>query len=209
MKNLNSLPTETRAVFLKLSETNLVKDYTFVGGSALSIYLNHRQSEDIDLFTWEANINRAEILNTLKEQFADGFNIQSISDKQMDASVGNVKLTFFANNWEALHQRTPLINNIQIASPDLITGMKLNTLFLRAKFRDYYDLYVINKELYSLSEMYGFVKNIMPQITDKLFQMALIFTDDIEEDNIKHLKPKYKVSIKQIQKHFETKLKTR
>ena len=56
MKNLDSLPKKTKQVFLDLSETEVVKNYTFVGGSALSVYLNHRKSEDIDLFTWNKEI---------------------------------------------------------------------------------------------------------------------------------------------------------
>ena len=85
--------------------------------------------------------------------------------------------------------------------------MKLNTLFLRAKFRDYYDLYVISKEIYSISQMYEIIVRYLPHINMKLFQMALIFTDDIEEDNIKHLEPKYEISILDIQKHFQKEIK--
>ncbi|MCF8296250.1 MAG: nucleotidyl transferase AbiEii/AbiGii toxin family protein [Saprospiraceae bacterium] len=206
MKNLDSLPLKTKQVFLELSTTDFVKDYTFVGGSALSIYLNHRKSEDIDLFTWNSKIERNTIIEALKKVFSDNFNIESISEKQMDVRVLDVKLTFFANGWEKLKEGKPLVNNIQIAPMEILTAMKLNTLFLRAKFRDYYDLFVINKEEYSISDMYEIIKNFMPQINKKLFQMALIFTDDIEEDNIEYLEPKYKVKITDIQKHFEKKV---
>ena len=40
---------ETEKVLNILSEEEGIKDYVFVGGSALSYYLNHRLSEDIDL----------------------------------------------------------------------------------------------------------------------------------------------------------------
>jgi hypothetical protein len=43
----------------------------------------------------------------------------------------------------------------------------------------------------------------MPEINKKLFQTALVFTDDIKEDNINHLKPKYDVNSDKIRKHFE------
>jgi len=43
----------------------------------------------------------------------------------------------------------------------------------------------------------------MPEINKKLFQTALVFTDDIEEDNIGHLKPKYDVNLDKIRKSFE------
>ena len=53
MKKLNSLPKQTQEVFIKLSELEILNDYTFVGGSAISIYLNHRKSEDFGLFYME------------------------------------------------------------------------------------------------------------------------------------------------------------
>lgn len=40
-------------------------------------------------------------------------------------------------------------------------------------------------------------------MTKKVFGMQLTYIDDIEDENIAHLSPKYKVSIKEIQKHFE------
>jgi len=34
----------------KLMESDLLKDYRMVGGTALSLYRGHRRSDDIDLF---------------------------------------------------------------------------------------------------------------------------------------------------------------
>ncbi|MBK7406580.1 MAG: nucleotidyl transferase AbiEii/AbiGii toxin family protein [Saprospirales bacterium] len=41
----------------------------FVGGSALALYLHHRLSEDIDLFTWEEQLNQTEIIKGLEQMF--------------------------------------------------------------------------------------------------------------------------------------------
>lgn len=40
---------ETEKILKLLSEEEHIKEYVFVGGSALSYYLKHRFSEDIDL----------------------------------------------------------------------------------------------------------------------------------------------------------------
>ena len=161
----------------------------------------------MDFFTWNEKVNSEKLLNAIKQIFSDKFSIENISQKQLDLKLSNVKVTFFANKWKELKNRKQLLNNIYIASPELLTAMKLNILFLRAKYRDYYDLYVINKKLFSISEMYEMIKKIMPQINKKLFQMALIFIDDIEEDNIDYLEPKFNVKITEIQKYFEKNLK--
>ncbi len=90
---------------------------------------------------------------------------------------------------------------------ELLTAMKINTLFLRAKYRDYYDLYVINKKVYSIKEMFNIGKKYIPEINQKLFQMAMTYTNDITEDHIKHLKPEYKITTQAISKHFENEIK--
>ena len=51
--------------------------------------------------------------------------------------------------------------------------------------------------------MYEIIKEYMPEINKKLFQTALVFTDDIKEDNINHLKPKYDDNQDKIRKSFE------
>jgi len=85
--------------------------------------------------------------------------------------------------------------------------MKINTLFLRAKFRDYYDLYVLNKEKFNIQQLYKIAQAYVPAINTRLFQTALIFVDDIDDDNITHLNPKYNVSKQKISKHFENEIK--
>lgn len=207
MRDLSSLQDNTKEVLLKLSDLELVKDYVFVGGSALSLYLKHRKSEDIDLFTWNDNIDRELIINTIKEIFGENFKIESISQKQIDLNIKHVKVTFFANKWKELQNADEKINNLKIAPLYLLTAMKINVLFLRAKFRDYYDLYVINKEKYGINKMFEIANEYIPQINEKLFQMALIYTEDIADDNIKHLEPKYNIDLKRIQIHFENEIK--
>lgn len=131
------------------------------------------------------------------------FRIINNSKTQLDLFINDVKITFFANNRKELNTKAQLAGYISIASIHVLCAMKVNTLFLRAKYRDYYDLYVINKDVFSLQEIYGFSKTLIPGITLRLFQNALIFIKDIEDDSIKHLKPKYKVTLKKVATHFE------
>lgn len=203
MNNLKSLLPKTKEVLLLLSKLQMMQSYTFVGGSALSVYLNHRLSEDLDFFSADEELNTTTILNEINLLNLDEIRIINSSKIQLDLFLNNVKVTFFANNWKELNKKEQLIDNIYIAPIFLLTAMKVNTLFMRAKYRDYYDLYVINKELYTLQQIFGFSKKLLPGISVKLFQNALIFIADIEDDSIKHLKPKYKVTIKKIAAHFE------
>jgi predicted nucleotidyltransferase component of viral defense system len=203
MNNLNSLLPKTQEVLVMLSELKLMESFTFVGGSALAVYLNHRLSEDLDFFSSEAELDTKAILDAINCLKPTDFRIINNSKTQLDLFINNVKVTFFANNWKELNNKTKLINHISIAPIHLLCAMKINTLFLRAKYRDYYDLYVINKDVYSLKEMFDFGKELIPGLTLKLFQNALVFVKDVDDESIKHLKPKYKLSLNKIASHFE------
>lgn len=85
--------------------------------------------------------------------------------------------------------------------------MKINTLSLRAKFRDYYVLYVLNREKYDINEMFNFAVSNIPGMTKKIFAMQLSYIGDIEDEHISHLEPKYQISLKEIQNHFEHQLR--
>jgi len=207
MKDLNYLLPSTKETLFKLSEYEIFNDFTFVGGSALSIFLQHRLSEDLDFFTWKPQLELDAIHYLLSNCFGNDFQIIRNSSTQFDAIANKTKITFFANKWEHLKNSDSLINKINIAPLDLLTAMKINTLFIRAKFRDYYDLYSLNKNVFSIDKMYNIASQYIPGISTKLFHIALIFVDDIEEDEIKHFSPIYKITKKQIAKHFEKEVK--
>ncbi len=61
--------------------------------------------------------------------------------------------------------------------------------------------------IYSLDELYQNARMFVEGINYKLFSMALIYVDDIIDDDISHLSPKYDVSRDEISRHFIAKLK--
>ncbi len=79
-------------------------------------------------------------------------------------------------------------------------------MFLRAEYRDYYDLYFLVKEGMSLKEIFEQSQNIVEGINFKLFAIALLYIDDIEDDNIEYLEPIEKISKEKIRDFFEARL---
>jgi predicted nucleotidyltransferase component of viral defense system len=207
MKELENLLPKTAEVLTKLAKFELLQKFTFVGGSALALSLAHRLSEDLDLFTWEAELELDAIFEVLNDEKFANYQLTSSSKRQVDCMLEGVKVTFFANNWAELSARSHLFDNLYVADLQTLVVMKVNTLFLRAKFRDYYDLYVLNKQQFSLQEMYALSTKKIKNLHLSLFQRALLFTDDIADENIAHLSPKYPVNLKQIAKHFENEIK--
>lgn len=205
MITFDYLLPKTKQVLIELSQSELMEDYTFVGGSALSCYLSHRLSEDLDFFTWNNSVDTEKLLPIFNREHLQ---IINRSAQQTDMLYKGVKITFFSNKWNELKiSRTPLVGHIHIATCDLLAAMKVNTLFLRAKFRDYYDLYCLVNQYYNIVELYELSLRLLPGLTKRLFQIAFTYTDDIIDDDISHLSPHQSVSKKEIEAFFLKKIK--
>ena len=200
LKNLNCLLPRTKDILLELIKTcDFLYKYVLVGGSALTLHLCHRQSEDLDFFTFEDNFDKKEIIEYIKR-----FKTKEIinqTDEQMDLLLNGVKVTFFNAKWKFL--RPTHSDTFNLATIESIAIMKVNALFLRAKYRDYYDLYFLVKERLSLTKIFKLSEAIVAGITFKLFAVALIYIDDIEDDNIDYLKPVENIDKKEIRNFFQ------
>ncbi len=202
-KNLECLLPKTKNLLLRLTDNCPFLDkYVLVGGSALTLHLCHRKSEDLDFFTYEDSFNKQEILEYLKN--FKNKEILNQTDEQMDLLIDGVKVTFFNAKWDFL--KPSVINRFNLASMEQIAAMKVNTLFLRAKYRDYYDLYFLAKEKMSLREIFKASEQIVEGITYKLFAVSLMYIDDIEDDNIDFLEPKEKITKEKIRDFFQKRL---
>src|SRR6056297_3214742 len=75
-----------------IAEAGFLSDYVLVGGSALSIKLAHRLSEDLDFFTFEDRFDKRRIFD-----FFQGKNYQIVNEawNQIDLVYNGVKITFF------------------------------------------------------------------------------------------------------------------
>ena len=203
-KNFDCLLDNTRDVLIELTETaNFLDNYSLVGGSALSLYLCHRKSEDLDFFTYEDTFDRSEILKYIS-RFKSHKVINDNSD-QLDLLLNGVKVTFF--NAKSAFLKPTQFSKLNIASLESIAAMKTNVLFLRATYRDYYDLYFMAKKVMGIKDMFNCAEPIVSGLTFKLFSISLLYIDDIVDDNIAHLAPEENLSKKDIRSFFEKQLK--
>ena len=185
-----------------MDNCDFLDKYVLVGGSALTLHVCHRKSEDLDFFTYDDSFDKKEIL-----EFIRSFETKEIinqTDEQIDLLLNGVKVTFFNAKWDFLKpQKTEQFN---LASVEQIAAMKVNVLFLRAKYRDYYDLYFLVKECMNVKKIFEVSKTIVEGITFKLFVVALVYIDDIEDDNIDYLEPIKNITKEEIRDFFEQRL---
>ncbi len=203
LKNLKCLLPKTKTLLLKMvEECSFLEKYVLVGGSALALYVCHRKSEDLDFFTYDDSFDKKEIFEYI--QSFKNKEILNQSDEQIDVLLDGVKVTFFNAKWKFLKPQK--IKKFNLASLESISAMKVNVMFLRAKYRDYYDLYFLVKEGMSLKEIFEHSQNIIEGINFKLFAIALLYIDDIEDDNIEYLEPIERISKEKIRDFFQARL---
>jgi predicted nucleotidyltransferase component of viral defense system len=203
LKNLKCLLPKTETLLLKMIDNcSFLEKYVLVGGSALSMHLCHRKSEDLDFFTYEDNFDKQEIFTYI--QNFENKEILNQSDEQIDVLLDGVKVTFFNAQWGFL--KPVKIKRFNLSTLDAIAAMKINVLFLRAKYRDYYDIYFLVKKSMSLKKVFECSLNILEGINFKLFSVALVYTDDIEDDNIEYLEPIEYLSKEEIRDFFQFEL---
>jgi len=131
-----------------------------MGGTALSLQLNHRHSEDLDFCRWH---------KTKKEHLeVDWYHIQQqlstvgdtkvvfLENTQCDFLVEGVRVTFLADNKfkqpQGL-QKIHCLNNIYLVDIESIAVMKMEVMTHRNVFRDYYDMYSILKNGVALGDI--------------------------------------------------------
>ena len=204
LKNLNCLLPKTKELLLKMVQScSFLQKYVLVGGSALTLHICHRKSEDLDFFTYDDSFDKKEIL-----EFIQSFETKEIinqTDEQIDLLLNGVKVTFFNARWSFLKPQK--IEKFNLATISMIASMKVNVLFLRAKYRDYYDIYFLVKQCMGLKEIFKVSEHVVEGVTFKLFAVALIYIDDIEDDDISYLQPIEKISKEEIRDFFQKRLK--
>lgn len=145
------------------NEKQITKRFYFTGGTALAeFYLRHRLSEDIDLFSENAEVD-AKVVEAFLQRVAEKLGIKKIKRSQFlglisyglifkDASILKVDFNYYP---------FPRINigkkykNIDVDSLYDIAVNKAHTLFMRPRARDYIDLYciMITQKDYSLERL--------------------------------------------------------
>lgn len=153
------------------------KDFGLVGGTAVALHIGHRESVDFDFFSFDEfktfNIKRR-VMN-----FRAIDKVIVSKPYEFTFLLNGVKITFFHYPFEIDYE----INFDRILRmPSLLTlaAMKAYALGMRAKWKDYVDLYFIMKDFHSLSEIIQQAEKIFgDEFNEKIFRTQLSYFKDI------------------------------
>ncbi len=210
--NFKYIPAKTKEIFDTLSKTPFINKFTLVGGTALSIQIKHRISQDLDFVYDGETINKINIKRNIKKLFPEYRIIKEDENYQIDFIINDSKVTFFSTGAVLIPFNVKDYSNeykkMNIATPKIIATLKLSAIAQRNTIRDYYDLYYLSKNILKLEDIIIQTKKLLPNLSPITYSETLIYTNDISEDNIiAHLQAHEIVSKQEISDFFVDELR--
>lgn len=157
---MKGLYPDTEQVFNLIKRSEILKDYILIGGTALSIQIDHRFSEDLDFCKWQDDpkilnkeISWPEIERSLKLFGSVKTDIPDLY--QVNFYLNDIKISFYSNALaSSLEIQTSItFDHIRLADIKSLGAMKLEVMSRRNLFRDYYDIYSILQEGITLKDL--------------------------------------------------------
>lgn len=199
----------------KVATLECIKPYILVGGTALSVQIAHRKSEDLDFMMWRKSkadkpeIDWPSVERELKEKIGEIESMNLLGFDQVEFNVAGVKFSFYiSENYCPVSDPVPYLGNIRIADIYSIMAMKIEVMLRRAKFRDYYDIYAMLKSGYSISDgITAAIKYSSHRLNTKNIMTILLSGRYYPDQNFEQLEPQYKVTKQEIRDYILRKLK--
>jgi len=171
-----------------------------VGGTAIALYIGHRRSIDFDLFTDKQFNNQSLLKKIQKTLKIDEIIVNKLDE--LTLMIHGVKFTFFNYPYKISYSKKV---GSHIKLPDLLTlaAMKAFALGMRAKWKDYVDLYFILKDHYSIEDISKKSKKIFGHnFNEKIFRGQLAYFEGINYSEEVEFMPGFKISDKEIKKRL-------
>lgn len=213
---MKGLAPNVSKIFSSVSKLECIKPFVLVGGTALSLQLGTRLSEDLDFMRWKTDKNdRLEIdwpgIKRGLETIGKVENVDILGFDHALFIVDGVKLSFYA----APRKRLPAMreitiqDNLKVADVVSIGAMKMETMARRSRFRDYFDIYSVLKAGADFEKMVAMAISHSGYTLKEKNLLAILSNGErfCKEDNFKQLSPIYDVTAADIQAYITDEIK--
>ena len=209
---MKGLAPHTSQVFEAVSKLDCIKPYLLVGGTALSLQIGTRQSEDLDFMKWRTSkTEKMEVAwYQIEKELATVGDVQHkdiLDIDHVEYLVSGVKFSFYAcPKYSPVSTSVNYLNNLRLADVKSIGAMKMEVMLRRSNFRDYYDIYSILKSGVSINDLVALAltysghklksKNLLAMLTN-----GSRFTRD---SHFEQLEPTYAVTAQEIEDYIKS-----
>lgn len=199
---MKSLAPHTGEIFDAISQLDCIRDFLLVGGTALSLQIHNRQSEDLDFMRWRTSKSEKMEVNwpTIRKELETIAPIENMDLLDIDHVVfiiKGVKVSFYASSrYTPVTTPVHIQNNLYAADLLSIGAMKMEVLLRRSTYRDYYDIYSLLQEGVAFKDMVDLALRHSGHVlhTKNLYAMLTNGMRFIPDSDFAHLEPKYDIT---------------
>lgn len=178
MLHTDTIKGETLELLKKLEGEPLLSGFALAGGTALTLYLGHRKSIDLDLFTTEP-FDTMEVQNLLGSQF--GFQTDFMTQNTLKGEINGMKIDCITHAYNQL-QPTLSEEGIRLYDMSDIAAMKLSAIADNGtRLKDFIDIAYLSTR-FSLAEMLIFYCQKYPLSNAIRPLKAITYFADIDFD---------------------------
>jgi hypothetical protein len=153
-----------------------LRDFYVVGGTALALYIGHRRSVDIDLFS-NFSFDTAGLLEQIQQDFS--YQLFYTASNTLKGSISNINVDILSHRYKYLAEPLDIDGVMVLSIPDII-AMKLNAISTSGqRSKDFIDIYYLFKE-YRLREMLEFYKKKYDQENISFILKSLIYFEEVD-----------------------------
>ena len=178
MLHTQAVDPTTLGLLKSLQSRNYLNGFNLVGGTALALYLGHRTSVDIDLFS-NFNFDAAQLIELIQQDYP--LQLYNTASNTLKGSIENVNVDIIAHRYPYLNEPSE-IDGIRILSEPDIIAMKLNAICVSGqRSKDFVDIYfALDNNKYCLADMLKFYQMKYSQHGDMHVLKSLMYFDDVD-----------------------------
>ena len=177
---INILSKRQRSLLESLRDFNTIKEFYLAGGTATSLHLGHRYSDDFDFFS-PYEFHHEEIIHILKD--IGTLDIRGTAWGTLHCMVNEIKLSFLHYDYP-LKEPVKKALGINVAGLTDIGLMKITAIANRGSKKDFIDLYFIAQKHMSLKDLFTLLPKKFEGVNYSLYHLikSLSFFEDADNE---------------------------
>lgn len=199
MLHTKTIEPTTLGLLKSLLSKSYLQGFQLAGGTALALYLGHRTSFDLDLFT-NGSFDEGKMMESLQQDYT--LTLLYTASGTLKMIINDVNVDIIAHRYPNLED--PLVTGtIRLYSEPDIIAMKLNAISVSGqRSKDFIDVYYA-LEKYNVSQIVSFYRQKYHQPGDMHILKSLIYFDDVDLSDWPVLLKDPKLAWKQVKKRIE------